>query len=456
MAERPIGDMITVNITRQTTTVTRQGFGEALMLGVNNLTLTRVLTITKGSWPAQMVAEGFDTTDPQYVALSDYFAQSPSPNVAYIGRVNADQQDIDVTNYDVLTTYKITIDDDTATGTEYTSLGAAPAASDVAAALALAIDGGSQNVSAVNNGTVVEITADPLGSAFIAEGSVDAVGTGTIEDTATISLAEDGDDALTACLSELSDWYGIVYTGTEGRLVAQQKLVADWAEANQRLYIAASADSDIRVLTAAADTSTTIAGYMKSNSLKQSACIFHTLAATQYIDAAWFGRCLQADPGSINWNYKNLSSVTVDTDMTATYRTNMGGKGASWYETFGGLNSTQLGIQSAQNGFGDYIDVTRTIDWLAIRMQEAIAALEIRVDKVPFTNKGIASVEAEIRAVLQLGVENGAVASFTTSVPDVADVSTADKAVRHLDDVVFTAVLAGSINSVAISGTVTV
>lgn len=457
MSTRPITDYIVVNVSRQTTGVTRQGFGTALILAAFATALARVTTVTKAGWATTLAALGI-TSGSIYNAFSDYFAQTPSPNTGYLGRVNAERQDVQVTAYDVLTTYTINIIDATApAGTNYTSLAAGSAAL-AATELAAAITGGSQNVTAAAVSDVVQITADPVGSAFIVDTSV-AGGAGTIGEASTVTN-EDMDDALTAVLAESQDWYGIIAAGTLGRTVAQQKLVAAWAESNERLYIAGSADANIPDLTVGADVSTSIAGYCKAQSYKNTAVIYNShqdpSGDDEYHDAAWLGRCLQADPGTINWNHKNLSSVTTDTDITGTRRTNMGNKGCSWYETTGGSSRTQLGYQQGQNGYGDFIDVTRAIHWLKIRMEEALASLLQRVDKVPYTDSGIGSVKAEIRGVIEEAVDNGAVESYTIETDTAAESSTANKVARHYPGVDWTAVLAGAINSIAVTGTVTV
>jgi len=451
MSVRPLSDFIVISITRQTTGVTRQGFGEALLLVDSLLLSDRVTTVTKGSWTTTLTGLGFTSSDAIYTAFSDYFAQAPSPNTGYLGSVSNTQQDIQITAYDVLTTYTITIEDETGS-TTYTSLAAGSRAL-AAAELATAIAAGSQNVTASDNVDVVEITADPVSAAFSSLGSV-AAGAGTISAT-TSGAIEDMDTALTNCLAANSDWFGIVGVDTLGRSLAQQKLIATWAESNERLYLVASADDNCRDLTQVGDASTSIAGYCKTFALKNTSVIFHGSAATEYLDAGWFGRCLQADPGSINWNHKNISSVTVDSDITPNQRTNMGNKGCSWYESVGGSNRTQLGYQKAQNGYGDYIDISRGVIWLKISMEEEQADLLLLLDKVPLTDPGIAATEARIKKVLEQGKTNGLVASYTIDAPDAADVSAANKVARHLAGLDWTAILAGAINSMAVTGTVT-
>lgn len=460
MSVRPVPDMIRISVTNQTTGVTRQGFGTALFLTAYATSLNRVETVTKSGFAATILAFGFNSTSSLYYAMQDYFSQTPSPNTAYIGRVNAERQDVTVGAYDVLTTYTITIKDAiTPAGVNYNSI-AAGSANAAATALAGFITAGAQNCTAVAVGPDVQIAAAPAGSTLLVTASV-AGGVGTIGLPVT-AANEAMDTALGYCLAELADWYGIITVGTLGRTLAQQKLVAAWAETNYRFYAAGSADVNIPDLTYANDLLgvISIGAYCKLQNYANISVIYNSdqdpAGTDAYHDAAWLGRVLPADPGAINWLYKNLSSVSAGTNISATWRTNMGNKGVTWYEGFGGRSSTQCGNQKAMNGYGDYPDITRTRHWLKIRMEEGIAALFLSVDKVPLTNKGIASIKAEIQEVLEQGVKQGALASYTIYVPDSAAVSTANKVARNLPSVAFTAVISGAINSVEVAGIVTV
>jgi Protein of unknown function (DUF3383). len=114
---------------------------------------------------------------------------------------------------------------------------------------------------------------------------------------------------------------------------------------------------------------------------------------------------------------------------------------------------TKLGTMAS----GEYIDIIRFIDFVAARMRENIFLRLATLNKIPFTDGGIAIVENEIRGVLNLGIAQGGFAADpapTVSVPRAVDVSAADKAARLLPDVRFSAVLAGAIHLVEIRGVV--
>jgi hypothetical protein len=96
-----------------------------------------------------------------------------------------------------------------------------------------------------------------------------------------------------------------------------------------------------------------------------------------------------------------------------------------------------------------------------------VVNLLINRDKVPYTDDGIALIEARIRQALELGQDRGGIApteydedgnenlGFTIEVPLASNISANQKASRVLTDVKFTARLAGAIHVVEIYGSLT-
>jgi len=450
MADVPISAVITISITKQTTGITRVGFGYGLCLAKHANSLNRVEWITKATWATELAALGFTSSDAVYAAISDHFAQSPCPTKVALGRIQGTRVTVAIDTVQNTTDYTIYIESVTAgtlTEHKYTS-DASALQSEIADGLVALINAGAEaaNVTASNVGDDVQIDLDGSSPMVVtipsAQSSLMSVGqvAGTLEDA---------DTALTAIVGEDSDWYGIFFIDTEGRTVAQQEKVADWAESNKRLYIAATADANVPGQTVAVDA-TTIAHHVKSNSLAQTGVIYLSAAATEYPDAAWLGRCLPQKPGGINWAYKTLASITVD-DLTATQAANIHNKYAASYETMGGVNVTRYGGV----GDGDFLDITRGVNWLQVRLEEYIFGLLATEDKVPYTDKGIAAVVAKMKKGFELGITNNFLISYIIQAPTAASISTEDKAARLLDNIKFTAIASGVINKVNIAGEVT-
>jgi hypothetical protein len=443
-----LDDLVNITITRETAAVSRAGFGYGLILGVHMKTLNRVDWYSRSTWSTEMVADGYETTDAIYLAVQRYFAQSPCPTQVAVGRIHADRITVAIDTVQDSTLYGIGVESVTAgtpTSCEYTS-DATATQTEIADGLANAINISAEapNVTASNVADDVQIDldgTDPMVITLTQGATLMTIGdpAGTIEDA---------DDALNAIVLADNDWYAIAFVD---RTQAQVELVAAWVESNTKLFITASADADIVDTTDAAD-STTIAAVVKAAAYVRTAVMYHALAASAYPDAAWLGRCLPLDAGSITWMYKTLTGITADS-LTTTQRTNALAKYCNIYETVAGVSITQEG----KTGGNEYIDITRGIDWLRSEMQADIYQLLVTVDKVPYIDKGISSIESKVRAALEAGIDRKFIASITLiSTPAAADVSDANKAARLLQDVEFAALLAGAIHAIEVQGVVTV
>src|SRR6056297_3310046 len=140
----PLSDIVNVQITRQTTSVSRAGFGTALILGIHK----RTTELIKFYSSIASVAEDFETTDKEYIAATALFSQTPSPVQIAIGR--RETQDTTVVT---VTAADSTVYSETINGTVFsiTSSSSGDTAADIAAALKSAIDLGSEPVTITDN-----------------------------------------------------------------------------------------------------------------------------------------------------------------------------------------------------------------------------------------------------------------------------------------------------------------
>lgn len=88
----PLRDIVDVLITRQTQTVTEQGFGIPMILGAN----VRFPELIRFYSSIDEVAVDFSTSDPEYIAAQDIFSQQISPPQIAIGRRQVDNVNIAV------------------------------------------------------------------------------------------------------------------------------------------------------------------------------------------------------------------------------------------------------------------------------------------------------------------------------------------------------------------------
>ena len=130
-------------------------------------------------------------------------------------------------------------------------------------------------------------------------------------------------------------------------------------------------------------------------------------------------------------------------------------KKANYYITVAGVSI----VMNGQVSGNEWIDTIRGIDWLEARMKERLFSALINAPKIPYTDNGVAIIEAGVRAQLAEGIRVGFLAADPApevTVPKVADIDPAQKAARILPDVSFSATLAGAIHEIEIDGVVSV
>ncbi len=429
-----IEDIVNVKITRETRAVSRQGFSTILILGVNKA----FTSLSKTYNNQNAVLEDFQSTDKEAIASSAIFAQSPSVVNIKIGR----RATSDTTVITVVTVISNTLYTCKINGTDFTfDSGGSPTAASIALGLDAAINAGSEPVTSTDNfdGTY-DLDADVGGVVY----SVKVDANQTTAFTTIDTLAND----LTAISQEDDNWYGLVYTL---RVQADQEAIAAYVETQKKVFSTASDDADIKDVSDASDT-TSLAAVLKSLSFARSQVIYLSNAATQFPEAALLGSILPLDPGTWTAKFKTLSGITVDS-TSSTQRTNILAKNATQYTEVGGVNITEDGKVAE----GEHLDIIVFVDFLDARITENVFSLLANKPKVPYTDKGITSIQSEINQVLQDGVSIGGIAEdppFTISVPKAIDISAIDKANRELNDVKFQATLAGAIHAVNIDGIV--
>lgn len=261
------------------------------------------------------------------------------------------------------------------------------------------------------------------------------------------NIGEAWNTALAAIVAEDDDWYGLAISS---RVADDIYTCAQFIEPRIKLFIPASADAGI--LSAA--SSSDIAARLHTAAFARTGLMFHNQAESIYPDAAWLGRMLPTNPGSATWKFKTLNGITVD-KLDPTSSQNVLNKKANTYETVGGQPMTGDGTTAEP----EFIDIMHGVDWLTAQIQYAVFGHLKNVDKIPFTNPGIAVVRHLLATQLDLAIDRQVLAPeprYTITVPDVLATDPIDRGNRLLRDVNFSARLAGAIHNVWINGVVTV
>jgi len=438
-------DIISVSITAQTTTVSRLGFGTPLIARFHNVFAS---VVREYKSLTAMTDDGWPATDPAVLIATKIASQNPKPAKWKIGkRTTPAAQTVTLEVINVTEGYVYEFDivvGVTTTAISYTVLAAATPTT-VAVALDALIDAivGISSTPAVGVITVVTDTAGDLVDYVRVSDKPDDL---QFKDTtADPGLAAD----LTAIETVDPDgWYALLLdSNSEAEILA----AAAWVEARKKIFLCNTSDTEVvdNVVT------TDVMSDLQSFAYARTAIIYSQARLLNWTGAAWGGNRLPSDPGSSTWAFKTLASVQVDANLTGGQVSVIESKGGNVYRTIAGVNVTTFGITAS----GEYVDVTRFIDWLDARIKERIFGVLINNPKVPYTDKGVGLMTAQVLAQLNQGITAGGLAADPAPVvtaPLVADIDPADKAGRVLPDVNFTATLAGAIHQLVITGVLSV
>lgn len=432
-----IADVVDVQITSTSARVREPGFGVPLIVDAHNVFPERVRYYTDA---ADLLADGFTTASAAYLAAQKLTGQNPQVERFGVGRRSGAAP----IAYSVTPTavagavYRLTAG---AVSVAYAAE-AGDTAADIADALAAEL-GSIAGWTVASASGVLTITADAAGSWLAV--STDSLGLLAIEQTqAAGNIADD----LAAINLESSDWYALTLT-SQG--AAEILAAAAWTEANGKLFVAASSDSEI--VTEAPAGATDVAAQLASANYARTALIYHP-RPQDFIGAAWLGKTLPLDPGSLTFKFKTLAGVTAG-DLTTTHEVNAKSKNANLYLNIAGVSVTLEGVVAA----GEFIDVVRDTDWFTARLQTRIFTDLANAAKLPYTDAGIAVVEAQVRAQLAEAIAAGFIAENPeplVQVPRASSVPQSDKLARRLTGITFEATLAGAIHSTQIRGSITV
>ena len=445
-----------VDITISTTNpgVTRAGFSNPLIATPNPSWTEHVRSYTGLTG----VATDFATTTAEYAAAAAVFAQSPTVKKLLIGRMGHKPTQVHVIKVESVkntTAYRVRA---WAAGVlqtaTYTSDGSATN-DEIAAGLASALNalaapdiGFTSAATGAGGSQVCTVTADAAGNWCSIEVMAEVTDT---QVSALLSVKETEVDPSTSTSADLDaikadsdDFYGVVLLFKSYDISVA---AAGWAETNKKLLILSTADTV--VATESISTAEDVAEQLLDQARAQTGPMYHP-RSYEFFDAAEMGRFFAIPPGKENWRMKALSGVTPVV-YTDTQITNMEAKRCNYYYEIGGSNA--IGGKGKVSS-GQYIDVVRGLAWYEARLGERIVNRLLSLEKLPYTDAGIAIIENEIRAQNKEGIDQGLIADSpapTVTVPKAADVSDADKLARELNGVSTTWTLAGAINKIFVN-----
>ena len=432
-----LADIVNVQISLNTTAVQRGNFGTPLIASPLASFAERVRIYTE-----------YDSTNPDNLppilqtALSDAFAQIPRPRQIKVGRLSVDKVAIAPVDAVALATYSLKLGGTLVSVTADST----PTKAEICTSLASAINTAALGVTATAVSEIVELV---FTGAIIPVTDFVKIQWDAITPSATAGIMATD---LGAIRDEDNAWYVLHFTE---RTTARVLAAAEWTETQEKLFITASANSDI--LTPAIDTD--IASVLKSSQYFRTAIAYHSKANTEFADIAWASRVLTIQPGGETWALKKLASVTPD-KITATQRNIIYGKNANSFEYY--QSSIALTNPGKVAG-GEWIDVIRFRDYLKDLIQTNMVMMMINRDKVPYTDNGIQLLANNLTGSLRTGQNVGGIApdeiaadgtkrpGFNTVIPLSSEIDDVTKASRVVY-LQFNARIAGAIHVAEING----
>jgi len=423
-----LDQIIDISINLSTKTITQQGFGTPLFLGESMKLDRRVKSYANMT----EVAVDFVSSDPEYKMASAAFSQEKTPAIIMLGKkvVKASTTITAATNPsgNIVNLNKIGIGIEAEVGASVTVAGFDQAEYN-----------GTFTVETIIDDDNIRFTATSTPSATPATGS------------GSYTLSETWANAIQKCFDYNSTWYALAITSA---VEVDILSAASKIEPLKRIFLART--SDIDNLDSANTGS--ILYQLKQLGYDRTFTIYNSDVANYFADASWLGRQLPTLPGSSNWAFKFLKGIIAD-DLLSSQSSAIFANNGNTYETFAGKSITRYGKVAS----GEWIDVIRGADWLQAKLQENLYSTLINAEKIPYTDAGGDIIENKMREVFDEGVANGFIAAdadgigqYTITVPDVADISSADNLARLFSGVSFTATLAGAVNKIAISGNLSV
>lgn len=459
MAYQPI---VNVDITISDVQVTAEGFGTPLFITSHRAGVERIQSFTS----AAEVGSYFGTASRAYKAALKAFGQSPSINLLKIGRRDGELRLLptDFTDGDTVG-FTLTNKQQVSFTATYV-VQAADTATDISNALKTSIETSADILEDVN--PVVQGSTLILKTALDGTDWKDAYFTvssyqGTFAGADVWRGTETPAQVFTEILETDNDFYFVTADDNTSSFVLG---LAAAIETNNKLYFVS--DSDETNVATVNEIDNSLFGELKALNYNNTIALFHqdagrsTVAGSHeladYPELSWIGANAVYDAGSVTWANIALSGVSesrVNSSgkrLTSTQKDNLLQRRSNYIEYDAGNSFTRYGHTVG----GEWIDVVRGVHWQTSDLGVNIKALLLgqKGGKVTFDGNGLTRIREVIASSLQRGVNRQLLSNYEITMPRLSEISSVDKLARILNNVKFTANLAGAIHEVVIQGSV--
>ena len=432
-----LNNIVDVTITRETRTIQRASFSIPCFIAEHTIFAERAKEYTS---LADILSAGFATTSAVYKAATLYFGQAVAPSKIIVGRRLVPSVTITPTVADT-TVYSFKANGTLITFTSDGTATAAEIVTGLKAALTTASipTTGASGIVASGSNTLILTPSGDASSIANYTANLVAVNAASVEDWVSATIP--------AVRAVKDQWYMLsIDSHANADVLAVAAYIEGIKATSPKFYVFSSAASDIKT-----SATTDIFSLVKALNYTHTAYIYSGMA-TSYAECGLVGRFAPEQAGSNIWEQKTIVGLTVDT-LTPDEISYIHGKNGATYENVGSVDVV-IGGKCADGG---WIDESIFVDWLKSRIQESVWSLLVNTRKIGYTSAGAAAIEGAMRAVMAEGIQVGGLAADpapVVTVPNVLNLSSAQRATRTLPDVTFTARLAGAIRATTISGVV--
>ncbi len=250
-------------------------------------------------------------------------------------------------------------------------------------------------------------------------------------------------------------WYGLhLDSCSKAEIIA----AAAFCESNKKLQVTTSCD------TAVIDNAVTtdVASTVQTSAYHYTGVLYNGNNTKGYSGLEWQSVRFAGSPtpGDDTWVFNTLPGIPVD-NLTETQVATLGNKFATGYVSAQGVNITYSGgiantNSGGKNGFGEFLDVRRFLDWLLAQIQIALYIQLLGPGKTAYTDKGLAALAGVVASALSRGEQAGGLVPGSSVVipPLAAAASVSDRGSRIVRGLNWTANLAGAVHMVVSTGTV--
>jgi hypothetical protein len=442
MSNKPI---VTVNVSLQTATVSRKGFGTPIFISAHHNFPQRVRSYSG----LKAVGEDFNSTDSAYIAAQGVFSNTPSVATFKVGRREANSivtpTDVAVSSVHALT---ISVNDGDTLSVSITSESGDTAA-DAAEALKVAIDADTAISDHVTTAVTGVADAGILTISPKVTGDVFGISSTSNVALTTEAPTEAAGDVLTAVLEEDEDFY---FVSAEDHTETFVLAMAAAVEAQTMLYFVSSGGAT-SLTSAYSPSATDVLGLLKQGNFERTVSLWSQVADSAYPECNFLGvnAPYAPDQRAVVWAGTNISVTlaknALGNRLTSTQEKNLFDRNAN-YVTETAVGIRQLGGKTVS---GAWIDDVNNRDTIVSRVKEGQQALILNQggSKLEGGREGVLLSEAKLTETLTPFITSKALTSFTTD----TSAASIDQDTRALSNMAFEGVLSGAIIQILINGT---